>query len=1146
MLSPIHRGAMWFLAASLAPAAAVEPFFAAPQASGSIAVKLHPMENVTPGTPALVTFGIPFPPASVTVGDLSRIRVLNNGAEAAVSVTMATPWRLIDQPAADAQYVRVATIQILHAFRVRYPDYEQITVEWGVTPRAQERTFENPRNGWHAITAGSFKGVPGVSEPDVYALLPKQFLSLGVLTLARALPFSDEIPEGRDDPAAFKARFPFSDLQLIDYSFKNNFYTAINQDDPRATNVIDFRRDFEPWLYDRVATFFHLYLRSGFLKALREAVQNAEFFRTQIADDTSTPPICIGIFQLKRAAGGCGNGSNNAMYSNVEGLAYSFWLTGDPLLLSPIRWAVIHHNTNDMSSRWSPAAGAWTERGTGLNTLANVVMFELFGDKVSADRVKSAIQDYAWHQNGADGLLPSNRLDGALYHLGSQHGDGLETDYVASPWMTVLIVNALIRAYGVTKDPAIPDMLIRIARWESKITRFDGDSEYDTSPVSHLLRYPLYIVRADGSGSRLDATSAAEHALEVAASISWGSYFARLMGKAEPELDAAVNDLYLTYTEGVGYWLRPLAPASGLTAFRMTPPRKISWEHRPSGSLSWLMEQNGSRFELGTRVQLKAPEAGATVRPPGSFNLAAEPLQGNPARVEFLRDGQVIGAVTKAPFDFAWHDVPEGTYILAARTTDIAGRVSLSQNVPVAVTPENCMQPFGFARTDLTFPMQSGTFPVSVTATPLQISGITGSPGVSIVLSPAQEGVDNRYPLDFSAAAVKFDAVSGHIVARDELAYKDSPIPWVPATAYQIRFELDTATHTYNAFVTAAGGGEQQVAAGYRFHPSFYGAVQMLNAVRTVADGGAIQTCRGDFPSVETAPPEPPRGLYAATVDSSHVELTWIPPDRTDFVRVERKGPEGDFAEIGRQDSPQTSFSDTTVAAVTEYQYRCRAVNAVGASLYSTPIKVRTTEAGTTTVMLRQGAAAYSGSTDLSMSNKFAEGLVLREPELVVWDLSGPTGYTAKSLIRFEGLPVPRESKVLAAKLSLTFLASWQHFLIRAYSLIPAWDAAARNFGWFNRTADKKWNEPGASAAGLDYRPSPAATFTLDGDTSVVQTVEADLDPVLVQQWVEDPAVNQGIVLVNQTTDATARIHSTRAAHPLFRPRLSITYRVTP
>src|SRR5262249_35426121 len=47
-------------------------------------------------------------------------------------------------------------------------------------------------------------------------------------------------------------------------------------------------------------------------------------------------------------------------------------------------------------------------------------------------------------------------------------------------------------------------------------------------------------------------------------------------------------NLYATYDEAVNYWTRPLGPSTGLSAFRVSPPRKYGWEHRPSGSLSWL------------------------------------------------------------------------------------------------------------------------------------------------------------------------------------------------------------------------------------------------------------------------------------------------------------------------------------------------------------------------------------------------------------------------------------------------------------------------------------------------------------------------------------------------------------------------------
>ena len=56
---------------------------------------------------------------------------------------------------------------------------------------------------------------------------------------------------------------------------------------------------------------------------------------------------------------------------------------------------------------------------------------------------------------------------------------------------------------------------------------------------------------------------------------------------------ARARDLYFSYDIGVNYWIRPLGPASGLTAYRVAPWRKWGWEHRVSVGFAWAMGASG-------------------------------------------------------------------------------------------------------------------------------------------------------------------------------------------------------------------------------------------------------------------------------------------------------------------------------------------------------------------------------------------------------------------------------------------------------------------------------------------------------------------------------------------------------------------------
>jgi hypothetical protein len=593
MKSPRALAASLALVASAAATTsrAVEPFFAPAVSAGSLVVRLHPTEEVEPGSPRLITFGVPLPRASVTPAALANLRVLDGGVEIPAFVEALTPWRHATDPSHDGTSVRVVRIQIQRAFAVSQPAFETVTVEWGGAARTQNRAFVDPRSAWHLVTTGTFVEDDGVFEPDVYAVLPASWLTRGAITGRRLRALDPSVSEARDDPDDMDDVATWPGLSEMDHAVKNNFYSVINEDDPLVTpaNQCPYKSDAtgvrgEPWLYDRAATMFDLYLRGGSFKALREATRHAEYYRLKLYPPGTVPANAVGIFRLKAPNPGAITGANDAMYSYAECLADLHWLTGDDLARAAIPWVVQAQETHTEATRWDEDLDGWTERHTAFRLLANTVAYEVFGTVTYRDRMLSQSADFRWHQDGAGGQLPADRLDGALYHYGHQHGDGTDDALVASSWMSALTADAMTRAYAFTEDPATALFVRRLAVWEKEALQLSDDPLYaEDGPIWH----GAYMVAIDGSPDPADGYEVAEHSLSIAATIAWGDYFARLAGAPDPELAEAVRRLYATYDLSVNYWVRPAGPGSGLPAFRVSPWRKWAWEHRTGGALSF-------------------------------------------------------------------------------------------------------------------------------------------------------------------------------------------------------------------------------------------------------------------------------------------------------------------------------------------------------------------------------------------------------------------------------------------------------------------------------------------------------------------------------------------------------------------------------
>ena len=550
---------------------AAQPFMAPAVPSGTLAVQLVPTDVVTAGSTRLVTFGLPFPRGSITSAGLSTVRVLNGGVEIPAHVAEMTPWRHRTIPALDGTSVRVARVQIQFTFASLAP--ANITVAWGGVARQLNVPGLTPvRSGWHTVNTGSYASADNVQEPDVYAVLPKAWLSLGMLKGSQSLAFDNGNLEARDSPATNAGISHWSGYQEADRAAKNNFYSAINQDDPRVTaaNQCKYKTDYEPWLYDRASAMFVLYLRSGFPSALREAVRASDFYTDHLN--------ASGHFDLR-------NGDTKYVYA--ENLAYRYWLTGDDSALDKL--ALVVSAQDGFSDAWTPTTGFWTERHAAYKLLANQVSYEINGG-ANAGRVGTLVSRLVSHQNGANGQIPqpAGYVDGGLYHYGSQHdGDWASGSLGASSWMSMLVVDAMLRAYATSEDPAIANFVRRMGNFLRSSTVMTTAHMY--SNHAGALALPRYAMLSNGANGQINDADV-EHALDVAAGIAWAHYFAQLTHQPDPALADAAEDLYFTYDEGVNYWIRPSGPASGLPAYRTSPWRKFGWEHRVSGGLGWAMQ----------------------------------------------------------------------------------------------------------------------------------------------------------------------------------------------------------------------------------------------------------------------------------------------------------------------------------------------------------------------------------------------------------------------------------------------------------------------------------------------------------------------------------------------------------------------------
>ncbi len=1060
--------ALWVFAASAA--APLDPFLAPPEPSGSLEVRLYPTETVASGTLRLVTFGLPFPRGSVTPAGLATVRVLKAGTEIPAHVDLLAPWHHLIDPGIDGASVRIARIQIHYPFTAVYPGHESITVSWGGPARMLDvPALEDPRSGWHPVTDGGFLASDDVSEPDVYAVLPKAHLAKGLLKPTRMDPFADSIAEGRDSPATMDATAHWPGYEEAERAAKNNFYTLVNEDDPAVTaaNRCAFRTDFEPWLYDRASAMFVLHFRSGFRKPLREAVRNAELYRKHVS--------ASGFFDLK---------PGDAKYAYTECLAYVRWLTGDDAVLTQIGQVVSAHAGT--AHKWSASLGFWTERHVGFKLLANLVAYEVTGSATYKATASAVLADLKWLQDGASGAIPASRVDGGLYHYGSQHdSDWADGSLGASPWMTVLVADAALRAYALDGAPSTAHFLRRIGGFLEASVVSASDPLYDDAPIPS--DRSIYAMLVDGSVGAANYGDE-EHALEVACTLAWARYFAELTAMPDPALAAKATSLYATYDAGVNYWIRPAGPASGLTAYRISPWRKYGWEHRPSGSLSWLMKQtsDGGTPNAPPTVALTSPTTGSTFAPGAAVPVSATASDpdGAVAKVEFYLDGSEVAEDSTAPYGTTVTGLPAGAHTLTAVATDDDGASASSAPVAFTVSIPNVPPTVSW-----TSPASGSSYP-SGTAIPL--------------LAVAS---------DLDGAVVKVEFFRGATKIGEDLV-----APWTVTWS-----DGAPGTHALKARATDDDGASTETAAV---------------SVTIVPPANAPPTISLTSPSAGATIVAPATVVLSASASDADGSVA-----KVEFF--------SGALLVATLAAPPYSATLTALPAGS-YSFSAKATDDDGATATTPAVGITVIPSGAgggttpVTAIFRQARDGYAGCDDATISTQYLDstygnGVTTKSGDLSCFAISGTAGYEKRTLIRFGSLGIPAGSKVKAASLKLSVVTWAKGYSVHGFYLKAPWSAASPALGWLHRDAGLDWAVPGAGGAGTDRVAGKG--FTLSGFKGTgEQTMTVSLDLTAVQAWVDDPAADQGVLLVNGSVDKVLKVRSAEYATKTRRPTLTIVY----
>lgn len=153
-----------------------------------------------------------------------------------------------------------------------------------------------------------------------------------------------------------------------------------------------------------------------------------------------------------------------------------------------------------------------------------------------------------------------------------------------------------------------------------------------------------------------------------------------------------------------------------------------------------------------------------------------------------------------------------------------------------------------------------------------------------------------------------------------------------------------------------------------------------------------------------------------------------------------------------------------------------------------------------------------------------------------------PSGGIASALLRWDLSSVPVGAVIRSARLELycTYRDRAARVDISAFKVLVPWQESSAT--WTQASNGVPWAQAGCRAVGVDRAGTAAATRAILA-TDAIPAWYAWTITSLVQEWVDAPASNYGLILVGAGSTVSYDFFSSEG-NPTFRPRLIVEYQV--
>lgn len=246
--------------------------------------------------------------------------------------------------------------------------------------------------------------------------------------------------------------------------------------------VSDPKTNFEAWLYDRCATFLSFYVHGGDPRFLRHGLRTCSYYADQIELEGAR----AGIFK--------GKPGSDPKYSRLRGLYAYYALTGDERALEAGRamadmwerepYFVLPYRAGHVRG----PTRLWTERLLAFSLEGLIYGHRFTGDlrylrafrellDTAYQHITGDAQRLAAVNPGVQPFPPQN----CFIHSALQGAEGRAGDPWCSPWMSALVVDALLRYQEQTGDDRVDEIFIRLVRYlrDAGTQYFHGNPQND-------------------------------------------------------------------------------------------------------------------------------------------------------------------------------------------------------------------------------------------------------------------------------------------------------------------------------------------------------------------------------------------------------------------------------------------------------------------------------------------------------------------------------------------------------------------------------------------------------------------------------------------------------------------------------------------